>query len=219
MTPTLDPKRFEDVPDPFADTQVPELRAPDPKTLGPSPTRPRVRARRWTAIALAFAYEAAVLVMVGWRESMTPWTVALGVFVPLLAAALTLRAVFGADRATARLRLWIAGSFVLLGVGLLLPAAVTDGTSTHGTVRCAVAMLLTMAAPIALAFGVSRHAFPSQARTRAGALGLACGLLGAAALRMHCANEGAVHTLVGHGLPIVVAVVLAALLGARLARA
>jgi len=63
-----------------------------------------------------------------------------------------------------------------------------------------------------------QYAFVTGVGSRTAALGVASGLLGAAATRLYCPSGSVVHVLVGHGLPIALAAV-AAVLGRRLTRA
>jgi hypothetical protein len=226
MTDDPDLRDLRAIPDPFAAANL-----PPPAKLPPlvaSPTRAELRRRRIIAAASIVSYEVAWVVVVERRRdlpSLPAWTVALGLLVPLTAAALA----FGAAGSKGKRGLgmpapWLAALCILSPVVFVLATLATsppDAEAGHFwdlAVRCMAVTVLLTAVPLALGVLVLRHAFVAASRWRTAALGIACGALAAATMSLACWHSGALHVVVGHGAMMLVGGGVGALLGARITR-
>ncbi|MGC4089229.1 MAG: NrsF family protein [Polyangiaceae bacterium] len=72
--------------------------------------------------------------------------------------------------------------------------------------------------PLACAALSLRHAFPAGSTWRSALVGGASGLLAGGVMNLHCPNVDRLHMSIGHGVPVLVAVVAGALLMGRVAR-
>jgi len=88
-----------------------------------------------------------------------------------------------------------------------------------GAFVCLDITLAWAAAPLLLATLGLRRAFASAAGWRGALVGGALGLLSGAAINLHCPNVDPAHLLAGHGIPVLAAALLGALVVARGARA
>jgi len=220
MTRELRPDDLFDVPDPFAASEPAPLPPLDLASLPASPDRGRVQALRLAAVIVALAFEALLVVGIGAREvARLPRAVlGYGVLALLLASPVALLPLRGAR---ARRGAFVAVA-LLAGAIFVVASLLSAGEGDRSAVamaECAVAALAMAAGPTVLAVYAMRHAFASGAGWRTGALGLASGLLGAAAIRLHCPDDALAHLLVAHGAPVLLAPLAAALLGARVTRA
>lgn len=222
MTSPLDPDDLFDVPDPFAASGSPAAppTPPDVDAWPSSPTRARTRAIRVAAVVGAVACEALLVSMMGLRSAVARDALLLGVAVALPAA--TALAVVVAARSQGSHR----GRVAVTLVASLVVFAITTGITVRGggdwldeTLECIMGTSLMAFGPALLAILAMRRAFVAGATLRTAALGIGAGLLGAAATRLYCPNDVFGHVMVGHGSPILLAAVLAALLGTRLTRA
>lgn len=219
MNPQFDPKDLLDIPDPFAADDGAHLRVPDVDALPPASTRSRTRTLRVGAIGVAVAYEAALIGKMGLRDkaSLSSGIIGYGVVLPLVSAGIAL-AVLQKSARRARVLATFAVGVVVFLVTTLLARAPGD-ESVPGTVGCIIGGVMMAAGPVLLAIFSMRHAFVMGATWRTAALGLASGLIGAAATRLYCPNDAFAHVLIGHGTPILLAVLAAAALGPRFTRA
>src|SRR6202035_5117615 len=99
MSDDLDLERMTEIPDPFRPSQGQASERVQP--AGASPTRRQVRRNRVIAAAAALAYEVGWVLVVERRRDLgqlPAWTIALGLVIPLAAAALALVAVTGPGR-------------------------------------------------------------------------------------------------------------------------
>lgn len=228
MSGDLDLERLADIPDPFAVPDAAHAPAPKPGALGPSPTRAEVRRRRGIAAVGALVYQVAWLLVVEHRGDvgqLPPSTIAIGLLVPAVAAALALFAA----RVPGRRGLGVPASWViaLAAAAPLLFVLATLATSPPDTesgfwdlaVRCiGVTALLTLG-PLLLGVAAFRHAFVAGSRWRTAALGVACGAVAASTMSLACRHSGALHVVVGHGSMMLVAGLAGALLVSRVTRA
>jgi hypothetical protein len=146
----------------------------------------------------------------------------------VLAVAVSLAMAPGRHGLGADLR-WTGSMAVLAPLGFMLLALVwlVPGSSgSFGEVGalgplsgCFTYALLVAVPTTLLAAWSLRRAFPAAAAWRGAAVGAACGLSSALVLTLHCASPLGGHIALGHGLPIAVSVVLAALLVGRWGRA
>jgi hypothetical protein len=230
MSDDLDLKQLADIGDPF----VEDARAPmrplyrSGARMAHSPTRSRVRALRTIALALALAYDAAWLVFHERRPDLTsaaPSALALGIAIPLTAAAFGLLAALrpgprGLGAPVARIAALALGGPVLFALATLLVAPLEGGDPLfwrHAATCMAVTGLLALG-PLALGLWAFRNSFAASAGWRTAAIGVAAGGLSAATMSLACPYTAATHLIVGHGLVMIVAALLGALLAPVLAR-
>jgi hypothetical protein len=227
MSDELDLKRMAEIPDPFAGPS----RGPAPKGVQPagsSPTRSQVRSKRLIAAAAVVAYEVGWILVVERRRDLgqlPAWTIALGLIIPLAAAALALAAVTGAGkRGLGAPASWLA-ALTLTPPALFALATLVAGPMDAGeghfwnlAVRCMGVTALLTAGPLALGAVVFRHAFAAAAVWRTAALGVACGAIAAATMSIACWHVGSLHAIVGHGTMMLVGGIAGALLGRHATR-
>lgn len=226
MSDDLDLQRMREIPDPFGPSQAPASKEAQPPPI--SPTRREVRRRRAIAASAAVAYEAGWVLVVERRSDLgqlPAWTIALGLVIPLVAAALALAAVTSPGRrglgASAS---WLAGLTVmppvLFTVATLIagPLDTGEGHFWNLAVRCMGVTAVLTAGPLVLGVLVFRHAFAAASVWRTAALGVACGAMAAATMSLACWHVGALHAIAGHGAMMVVGGVAGALLGRRVTR-
>lgn len=220
MKPELDPKDLLEIPDPYATLAKAELPLPNVDALPPAPTRSRTWAIRGLAIAAAIACDAALVGAMGLRAGagLTPGVVGIGVVLPLVGAAGTFAVLQPSASRKARVLGAIASGIAVFLATALLTQAPGD-TSAGAMLRCAIGGTMMTVGPGLLAVFSMRHAFVTGVTWRTAALGLATGLVGAAAMRLHCPNDALAHVVVGHGAAAVVAMLAAAALGSRFTRA
>lgn len=193
-----------DIPDPFAGDAMP---LPPPPALPPSPARGAVRLRRALAVAVALGLECAVICTLGLR-TVTTKVLLLGVVSPVLIAAVALVLLLRARATSARLGL-VAAAASLLFFASSAAEAHAPSAPPAAAVTCMVVTAMLLAGPLLLGALALRNAFPSGAAGRAPTLGVAAGLLGAATIRLHCPHDDSIHIMLGHGLPILAAGLLA----------
>lgn len=225
-----DLKQFGEIGDPFADDARAPIRPMDRPAadLARSPTRSRMRALRAIALVLALVYDAAWVVFHERRAdlaSASSWSLVVGIAIPLAAAALGLVAALrpgprGLGHPAWKLAtLAVGGPIVfLLGTLIVAPPGGQDALFwRHAAICMAVTALLALG-PMALGLWVFRNAFAAVAGWRTAALGIAAGGLAAATMSLACPITAATHVILGHGLVMVVAALIGALLGPALAR-
>ena len=233
MKSDFDLASLSDIPDPFAAAQVSAPGASNatvaqqgasytelPRAaLRASSTRSALRVRRVAAFMAALALESALSMLCGPRplaELRLP-LVAFGVALPLLAAT----AALGLVSTTLRTRqaAWLVGALATAVFALSCVFASGPGTSAlRGMVGCGLCTMALSAVPIAMAVWALRHAFATAVTAKTVALGAACGVFAAAFMRVHCGNDNNWHVLIGHGVAIAVAAMLAGLMGTRITR-
>jgi hypothetical protein len=217
MTTELDREALFDIPDPYAASEWTDAVVPRVDELPPAPTRMQLRATRVLAVAVAAACDIALVMAMGLRggkAGITPGVVLLGVGLPLLGAA---GAVAVAQSSASR-RNTVMGSIAIAYLVFTATALATRGpgsVSAEAMVRCMVVGAGLSAVPVLVSILCMRRAFATAIRSRSAAIGVASGLLAAAATRMHCGDDALLHVLLGHGAPVVVAMVATVAWGAR----
>jgi hypothetical protein len=220
MSADFDPKDLLEIPDPYAAEARKGAGAAKVDALPVAPTRAETRRLRFGAIGAALAFEVMLIAMMSTRHGATlsPALLAYGVVLPLLVAVFALWVLQAPLSPRARVVSSIVVGAVVFVATTLLSDAPGD-TSPGAMVRCVMGGSLMAAGPLLLAVYSMRHSFVVGVTWRTAALGLACGLVGAAATRLYCPIDAAVHVLLGHGVPIALAMLAAVLLGRRVTRA
>lgn len=112
-------------------------------------------------------------------------------------------------------------SFWLLALGMPVPHAA--GPSPFGfwlgSLLCLDITLSWAAAPLLLLALSLRRSFAAHATGRSALVGAALGLLSGGAINLHCSNVEPWHMAAGHGVPVLLAALLGALLVVRWTRA
>jgi hypothetical protein len=120
----------------------------------------------------------------------------------------------GPSRQTS-IALGLAGPLLFAGAAAFFPTMEID---MHRDFVCGDLSLIMGAVPvIALAIAL-RRGFVVGAARRGALLGVAGGLLGAAALGLHCSVTDGMHIAIGHGSPVIVLAVAAAFVLGRSAK-
>jgi len=225
MSDKLDLRRLDDIPDPFSGAAGAPIRALDARSMARSPPRSRVEVARAVTLAAALLFEASWLVVVERRpdlDSLPPGRLAARLLVPLGAGAIALwaaahRGPRGLGERVERVAIAVIAAPSLFAVFTLLtsPADADDGALWARTARCAMIAAVLASAPLALGAWALRSSFVAASGWRATALGAACGALAAATMSVACADEGALHVLIGHGAMILVGGLAGAALGRR----
>lgn len=196
------------------------LRVPE---LVASPTRELVRRRRLAAMIGSGAWLLTHLIVYGVRtdfKGLSPLYVAAQILLPFLVAVASLFAAlsFGKLGLGAKVGL-ISGlallgplAFCLVAFGAPVPYAPgADAESLLGILVCFDITVAWTAVPLLCAGLTLRGAFATGVRWRSALVGAAVGLFAGATMNLHCPNVAPIHVLVGHGLPVVVATLLGAL--------
>ncbi len=228
----FDLSRLDDVPDPLggaAPARPDGGPSIDVAALPPSPTRGRVHASRAVALAGALLFDAAWIAFVERRPdigSLPAWSVALGLGLPLIAAAAALVAVMqpgprGLGRRFVELAALVCAPPVFFAIGTVatMPAAAHTGPFVGPALRCIGVAGVLAAGPFAFGLLAIRRSFASAAAWRTAALGVACGGLAAATMSIVCPNSEPLHVVVAHGAMMLVYGLAGALAAGRVTRA
>jgi hypothetical protein len=191
----------------------------------PSPTRAERRRRSLVAAGFALAW----LVFLVWRLGLRGNIADAG-----LLASLGLWTLVGGGGLALALRPNARGlppslrvvQVILLALAALYVAGVLvrDAAAPHVPIHwsnvlgCLSCAHLLAAGPLLVAALLFRRSFLSFPAWRGAVVGAACGFGGAIGIHAHCSVETASHVLVAHGLVIVIAALLGAVLGARQGR-
>lgn len=197
----------EGVPDPFAGEAMELPPLPPLPALPPSPARGAVRVRRVLALAIGLGLPCTIVSVLGLR-ALTTKALVLGVLCPVLAAAVALVLLLRTRSSSARLGITAAAASLLFFVATAAEAHAPSAPAAAAA-GCMVVTTLLLSGPLVLGALAFRHAFPSGSAARAASLGVAAGLLGAATIRLHCPHDDSIHVMLGHGLPMVAAGLLA----------
>jgi hypothetical protein len=164
--------------------------------------------------------DATLLGFLGLRQKthLDAWGIAVGAGFPVLAAGAVLAVLFRSTARSASIRFAVLGGALVFLATTWLVQAPGDQT-VRGMLACLAQAMVMAGCTIPIVLLSLRRAFATGATWRAAAVGLASGLLAASALRLRCSDDGFVHVLVGHGLPILVAALAAGALGSRYLRA
>jgi hypothetical protein len=229
MKPEMDLDRLADIPDPAAELAgLP----PPPRRFQPRArpaTRARVAAGRTYALSAALAYTAVLLALFNKRadlSSVPGRTLLLEIAIPLTACGLAFAIGVAPGRSgvgeSKRMLVGVAVASPLLFALTTCLAGPADFDPEpfwgHG-LRCLLVTGLFTLGPLGLAAWAFRGAFVASAGWRSAALGIACAGLAATAMSLICSTGSPAHVLVGHGGMMIVAGLVGAAFGRRLASA
>jgi Negative regulator of sigma F len=197
-----------------------------------SPTRSATRQRRAAALALSVAWLCAHLAVYGVRQDFAQLPtgyIAAQVVLPMLFGICCLIAALAPGKLGLGLGVGLVGAMALLGplsfwllaTGVPMPHPPAAGGMGFwlGSLLCMDITLSWAAAPLLLVALSLRRAFAGAAAPRSALVGAALGLLSGGAINLHCSNVDRWHMLAGHGIPVLVAASLGALLVVRWTRA
>jgi hypothetical protein len=202
----FDLSELSEIPDPLAASSArrPPLEVP-PES---SPTRAATQRRRKLAVAFAAVWMGGLLAAMGvasnrvdgW-ESILAWVLpaACGFAGLWLALAPGASGLGPSWRSAATLLL--AGLALFLGVSTLSGDA---GTLGRDSLICGELILVLGAVPLLALGWALRRSSPTRSLARSALLGGAVGLVAAAVQTVHCPNDSVLHSLVGHGGPILI---------------
>lgn len=223
-----------DIPDSL-DADVSAAKAPPsariPVDVGP--TRQALFRRRLLALGGALAWVAIQVAALGLRTDMArlgQLYLVLHIGVPLALAALALAVALWPGRsglgarvtAVAGVTAVSVGLFIVINVAVPQPFPFVDPyglTFWQWAVDCFDVTFVLGAAPLLFVSLTLRRTFVTGALVRSAAVGLACGLSGAAMMNTHCENVENPHMLAAHGLPALVLTFLGAMFVRKVARA
>lgn len=221
---------FGEIPDPCAASSS-FGPATSVRAVEDAPARDAVRKRRAAALTGSAAWLLAHLTVYGVRSDF-PELPSLYVFaqvlLPFLVAAASLVAALSAGKFGLGLKIGLISGLALLGplvfclvaLGAPMPhAADAEASSLIGIFVCFDITVAWTAAPLLAAALSLPGAFATGARLRSALVGAAVGLFSGATMNLHCPNVAPLHMFMGHGLPVVVATVLGALVLGYRARA
>jgi hypothetical protein len=227
IDPEAIPADFNDIPDPMEAVPAPLPKVSLPR-LDPSSTpRAATRSRRAVAVVLSLGWFALHLAVYGIRKDLhelpavyvaaqvlLPFGFAVTAFaVALNPGKLGLGANIGS---IILLSLLGPASFLMIALGAPEPhVEAAPGGFWLGTLVCLDITLGWAAVPLlgaALALG---RAFPASARYRSALVGAACGLFSGAVMNLHCPALNRYHIAIGHGVPVIVATLVAAFVASR----
>ena len=221
---------FAEIPDPGAElpSLSPALRVPE---LGASPARDTVRKRRQAAFAGSAAWLSTHLAVYGVRSDLHGLSllyVAAQILLPVLVASASLFAALSYGKLGLGSKIGLISALVLLGplafcliaFGAPIPhATAADDSSLLGILVCFDITVAWTAVPLLCAALTLPGAFATGVRWRSALVGAGIGLFAGATMNLHCPNAAPLHVLTGHGLPVIVATILGALLLAYRTRA
>jgi hypothetical protein len=111
-------------------------------------------------------------------------------------------------------------AFCLIALGAPVPyAPAPSAASVLGILVCFDITVAWAAIPLLCAAFALPGAFASGVRWRSALVGASIGLFAGTTMNLHCPNVAPLHVLMGHGLPVVVATIVGALLLAYCTRA
>jgi hypothetical protein len=228
------------IPDPLSG-KTRKAESPDPtaaageRALAPNalaPTRAATHQRRAAALALSLAWLCAHLAVYGVRQDFAQLPagyVLAQVVLPMLIGVSSLVVALVPGRLGLGIGVGLVGAMALLGplsfwllaAGMPVPHA--PGPRGFGfwlgSLLCLDIALSWAAAPLLLVALSLRRAFAGAAAPRSALVGGALGLVSGGAINLHCSNVNPWHMLAGHGIPVLVAALVGALLVVRWTRA
>jgi hypothetical protein len=222
--------QLAEIPDPAAEgTASPAvLRTPH---LTATPTRAGARHRRVAALLGSLAWLGAHVAISGVRtdfKTLPPMYVGAQILLPLLLATSSLFVALAPGKLGLGAKIALIStlavlgptSFCLIGAGAPPPRAPEPSASPLiETVLCFDLTVAWIAVPLLAAAVTLRGAFAAGARWRSALVGAGIGLFAGATMNLHCPNVAPSHVLLGHGLAVLIATVLGALVLALRARA
>jgi hypothetical protein len=199
---------FSDIPDPVKRAPIARDRHPHPPTE-PSPTRADFRSRRMVAIVLSIAWLAAMLVLLGVRQSIAPSIVLFHIAIPsalgVVALGLSLsRGRLGLGPSVRNAVLFaLVPPAIFLVIGLVFQAPM-GAEDQRDKLQCGAVEALAGLVSLAIAaIGLARSQV-TNGRWRGALLGSAIGLVWAGLWGIHCADSSRAHVVLAHGLPVLV---------------
>lgn len=228
---------LDEIPDPLdkkgegRDASSAAQGAPAPVPQPVSPTRRVTRQRRAAALALSLAWLCAHLAVYGVRQDFSGLPalyVAAQVVLPLIVGSCSLVAALVPGRLGLGIGVGLIGALALIGplsfwlLAAAMPAPRPVGAGVDFWLRSLLCLDITLswaAAPLLLVALSLRRAFATAAAARSALVGASLGVVSGGAINLHCPNVDRWHMLAGHGLPVLVAALLGALVLARWTRA
>ncbi|HYQ44415.1 MAG TPA: NrsF family protein [Polyangiaceae bacterium] len=221
---------FGEIPEP-GPASLPSTSALGVPALGASPARELVRKRRLAALTGSAAWLLTHLAVYGVRSDFhglpVPY-VAAQILLPFVVAVASLFAALSYGKLGLGLRIGLLSGLAILGplafclvaFGAPVPYPAGSGAaSALGILVCFDITVAWTAVPLLCAVLVLPGAFATGVRWRSALVGAAIGLFAGATMNLHCPNVAPLHVLMGHGLPVLVATVLGALVLAYHTRA
>lgn len=218
-----------DVPDPLeaspSDSRLRELRL-----ASDAPDRKATQRRRWVAFAISCAWLLVHLLVFGVRGDLNrlPLSYVLEqIALPFVLAIASLALALQSGKLGLGARVGALASLAVVGpaaFGILAATAPAPRPELAGEgsgvriLLCLDLTLLWTVLPLACAALCLRHAFPTASRWRSALVGAAAGLLASGIMNLHCPNVNRLHIALGHGFPIVIAVIVSAVLMPRATR-
>jgi hypothetical protein len=221
---------FSDIPDPLGES-VPGPRVRLPAVLPPdAPVRSIVHRRRLTALALSVAWLGGHLAVYGVRTdllSLPPLYAATQILVPFTFAVTALAVATASGplglgvSISAVITLCVLGptSFLLIALGAPQPHAPPGGGDFWlGAFVCFDITLSWAAIPLLAAAMSLRKTYPVAAGWRAALVGAASGLFSGAVMNLHCPSVDRFHIALGHGIPVLAATIVGAIVVSKWVR-
>lgn len=214
---------FGEIPDPGAVLPPSPSALPRVRELAASPARDTVRKRRLAALIGSAAWLLTHLAVYGLRSDLHELPtlyVAAQILLPFLVALVSLFAALSYGKLGLGSRIGVVSGLVLLGplafclVALGAPAphfTAADEPSLLGILVCFDITVAWTAVPLLSAALVLPGAFAAGVGWRSALVGASVGLFAGATMNLHCPNAAPLHVLMGHGLPVLVATLLGAL--------
>jgi hypothetical protein len=212
--------RFSEIPDPSsAPEPASPLRLP---SLAPSPERSRVRKQRLAALTGSVAWLLTHLVFYGVRtdfRGLPALYVAAQILLPFCVAVASLLVALSYGKLGLGAKIGLVSGLAVLGplafclvaFGAPVPyVADSEAASLLGILVCFDITVAWAAVPLLCAGLTLPGAFASGVRWRSALVGAAIGLFAGATMNLHCPNVAPLHVLMGHGLPVIVATILGA---------
>jgi hypothetical protein len=220
---------LDGIPDPLAEAAPPLPPLPPVRALPRSRTRAELRRARLVALVVSAGWIGGQLAALGLRGDLARVPAGyLGALVvaPIVAGALCLLAGVSAGRLGVGQRAGLLAALALLTplafvLGALLgptPYADAEVGSFGDGVACFHIALAWTVLPLVLAGFALRATFVGSSMWRSVAVGVAAGLVAAAALTLHCSVAGAFHVGLGHGGAILASALVGAFVLSRVTR-
>jgi hypothetical protein len=195
------------IPDPLAGEVQPVAQAPTmPKEV--SATRATVRRRRLLAMAFSVVWMGGLLATMGVAsENLTVWGRLLACLLPAALGVWALGLALSPGKSglgpSVKRAVVTLLAVPALFVGVSLLSGVTGALGKDSFI-CGELILVLGVVPL-LALGLAlRHSSPSRSLVRSALLGSAVGLLAATVQAVHCPKTEILHSLMGHGVPVIV---------------
>jgi hypothetical protein len=221
---------FAEIPDPGLTTALSSSTA-RLLELGSSATRDTTRKRRLAALTGSAAWLLAHLAVYGIRSDLHALPrlyVVAQIVLPFLLAALSLFVALSHGKLGLGMKIGVISglsllgplAFCLIGCGAPPPhLAEREESSALAILLCFDITVVWTALPLLCAALTLPGAFATAVRFRSALVGAAVGLFAGATMSLHCPKVAPLHLLLGHGLPVIVATILGAVVLAYRTRA